>query len=75
MRLEGAYEVIHSTPHRTVLAGENNHIVLKDGEYLIFSNEELQSLYDTATSNPDGFWVAWQELIDIKADLVRRSCS
>jgi hypothetical protein len=66
------YQAINFIPETIVLMGEDSCIVLRNGEYLVYSFQELQSLYELA---PDTFARMRHFLADIKADLVRRSCS
>jgi hypothetical protein len=65
----GTYQAIILTNDTTVLVGEDSCIVLRNGEYLVYSTQELQSLYELA---PDTFARMRRFLADIKADLVRR---
>jgi hypothetical protein len=73
LTLTGKYFVMQPTsPDKTILVGEHNYIVLRHGEYLIYSFQELQSLHEVAMSDPDKFAGTLQTLAEIKADLVRR---
>jgi hypothetical protein len=70
--MTGAYQAIILTGDTAVLVGEGNCVVLKNGEYLTYSIQELQALNEVP---PSVLARVRQGLADIKADLVRRSCS
>jgi hypothetical protein len=63
------YQAIILADNMAVLVGEDNCIVLRNGEYLTYSIQELQSLNEVPTSV---LARVQRVLADIKVDLVRR---